>query len=217
MAVQSRKRLTDSKLRNITPNSNQLTSSSVAGLVFKPSPCTKGTGAWILRYYDKVSKKRTKITLGHYPKMGIAAAEEEAKFLRAALKQGVNPKVEKQKAQDRERQKQLNTFKSISEEFFNKEKIMKCWKNQKSIDHWSDRMKKYIYPALADKPIIEINARDLTAILIAIWNTKTETANRVLYQIKQVFNWANLMGYCNHNPYEATKTVLGNAKSFTSG
>ncbi|PIT50391.1 hypothetical protein BHC48_06685 [Snodgrassella communis] len=65
---------------------------------------------------------------------------------------------------------------------------MKRWKNQKSIDNWSDRMKKYVYPALADKPIIEINARDLTAILIAIWNTKTETASRVLYQIKQVFN-----------------------------
>ncbi|MCO6508717.1 MAG: DUF4102 domain-containing protein [Snodgrassella sp.] len=74
------KRLTDSKLRNIAPNSNQLTSSSVAGLIFKPSSCTKGTGAWILRYYDKVSKKRTKLTLGHYPKMGIASAEKEAKF-----------------------------------------------------------------------------------------------------------------------------------------
>ena len=80
MAVQSGKRLTDSKLRNIAPNSNQLTSSSVAGLVFKPSSCTKGTGTWILRYYDKVSKKRIKITLGHYPKMGIASAEKEAKF-----------------------------------------------------------------------------------------------------------------------------------------
>ncbi|WP_239424074.1 integrase arm-type DNA-binding domain-containing protein [Snodgrassella communis] len=173
MAGQTGKRLTDSKLHNIAPNSNQLTSSSVAGLVFKPSSCTKGTGVWILRYYDKFSKKRTKLTLRHYSKMGIASAEEEAKFLRAALKQGLNPKIEKQKAQDRERQKQLNTFKSISEEFFNKEKIMKCWKNQKSIDNWSDRMKKYVYPALADKPIIEINARDLTAILIAIWNTKT--------------------------------------------
>lgn len=89
---------------------------------------------------------------------------------------------------------------------------MKRWKNQKSIDNWSDRMKKYVYPVLADKPIIEINARDLTAILIAIWNTKTETASSVLYQIKQVFNWVNLMGYCNHNPYEATKTALGKQK-----
>ncbi|MCO6518128.1 hypothetical protein [Snodgrassella sp.] len=124
----------------------------------------------------------------------------------------MNPKVEKQKAQDRERQKQLNTFKSISEEFLNKEKSMKRWKNQKSIDNWSDRMKKYVYPALADKPIIEINARGLTAILIAIWNTKTETASSVLYQIKQVFNWVNLMGYCNHNPYEASKTALGKQK-----
>lgn len=69
-----------------------------------------------------------------------------------------------------------------------------------------------VYLALAGKPIIEIKAIDLTAILIAIWNTKTETVNRVLYQIKQVFNWANLMGYCNHNPYEDTKTTLGKQK-----
>ena len=144
MAKQTGNRLTDSKLRNIAPKSKPLTSSAVAGLVFYPSSSTKGAGAWILRYYHNSSKKRTKMTLGHYPKMGIAEAESEAKLYRAALKQELNPKVEKQKNKDQELQKQSYTFEYLAEEYLNHEKEMGRWKNPRSAHNFKRHLQVYV-------------------------------------------------------------------------
>lgn len=212
MATQTGNRLTDSKLRNISPKSKPLTSSAVAGLVFYPSSSTKGAGAWVLRYYDNSSKKRTKMTLGHYPKMGIADAESEAKLYRSILKQGLNPKVEKQKIQDRELQKQSYTFEYLAIEYLNHEKTMGRWKNPKSAQNFERRLQTYVYPTLANKVITEINIRDITELLKGIWNTKISTANEVLSHIREVFEWANIMGYCEYNPCISIRKALGKQK-----
>ncbi|WP_371750716.1 tyrosine-type recombinase/integrase [Snodgrassella alvi] len=212
MATQTGNRLTDSKLRNITPKSKPLTSSAVAGLVFNPSSSTKGAGAWILRYYDNSSKKRTKMTLGHYPKMGIAEAESEAKLYRAALKQGLNPKVEKQKNKDQKLQKQSYTFEYLAEEYLNHEKEMGRWKNPRSAYNFKRRLQTYVYPTLASKVITEVNIRDITELLKGIWNTKISTATEVLSHIRGIFEWANIMGYCEHNPCISVRKALGKQK-----
>ena len=212
MATQTGKRLTDSKLRNIAPKSKPLTSSAVAGLVFYPSSSTKGAGAWVLRYYDNSSKKRTKMTLGHYPKMGIADAESEAKLYRSILKQGLNPKVEKQKIQDQELQKQSYTFEYLAIEYLNHEKAMGRWKNLRNAQSFERRLQMYVYPVLANKVITEINIRDITELLKGIWNTKISTATEVLSHIRGVFEWANIMGYCEHNPCISVRKALGKQK-----
>ena len=212
MAKQTGNRLTDSKLRNIAPKSKPLTSSAVAGLVFSPSSSTKGAGAWVFRYYDNSSKKRTKMTLGHYPKMGIAEAESEAKLYRAALKQGLNPKVEKQKNKDQELQKQSYTFEYLAVEYLDHEKTMGRWKNLKNAQNFERRLQTYVYPSLASKVITEISIRDITELLKGIWNTKISTATEVLSHIRGVFEWANIMGYCEHNPCISVRKALGKQK-----
>lgn len=212
MAKQTGNRLTDSKLRNIAPKSKPLTSSAVAGLVFYPSSSTKGAGAWVLRYYDNSSKKRTKMTLGHYPKMGIADAESEAKLYRSILKQGLNPKVEKQKIQDQELQKQSYTFEYLAVEYLNHEKAMGRWKNLRNAQSFERRLQMYVYPILANKVITEISIRDITELLKEIWNTKPSTATNVLSHIREIFEWANIMGYCEHNPCTSVRRALGKQK-----
>ena len=215
MTKQTGQRLTDSKLRNIAPKSKPITSSAVAGLVFSPSTTTKGTGTWILRYYEKLKNKRTKLTLGHYPHMGIAEAQEEAKLLRAALKQGLDPKVEKQKIKDQEQQKQANTFENNALQCIEHYKEMRRWKNNVGAMQMLKGLKRYVFPFIGAKPITEITIRDTVPLLVDIWNTKQPTADKIFQYMKDVFDWAIIMGYSHFNPMDVTRKALGKQKNFS--
>lgn len=213
MTKQAGQRLTDSKLRNLAPKSKPITSSAVAGLVFSPSTTTKGTGTWILRYYEKLKNKRTKLTLGHYPHMGIAEAQEEAKLLRAALKQGLDPKVEKQKIKDQELQKQENTFENVALQRIEHGETMQRWKNKKSAKDMYNGLKNYVFPYIGKKPIAEITIRDTVPILKSIWSTKQPTANKIFQYMKDVFDWSIIVGYRDSSPMEVTRKALGRQKN----
>lgn len=58
---------------------------------------TQTSKAFLYIYTDKISKKRTTITLGHY--LSLSEARRKADELKAQIAKGLNPKLEKQKAQ----------------------------------------------------------------------------------------------------------------------
>lgn len=212
MSKQTPRKLVDSKLRNIAAGSKQITSTSVTGLVFIPSTSTKGQGAWVLRYFNNKTKKRQKVTVGHYPAMSIVEAESEANRLKFDLKNGIDPKRNIQIAKYNISTEEDNTFLTVATEFFNNAKSTGKWKNQKNIQNWINRMEKYVYRRIGKLPIIDIRARDIAEALQGIWMKKPETAKRVLIQIRQVFERAEALGICRHNPCVAAKTILGNQK-----
>lgn len=212
MSKQTPRKLTDSKLRNIAAGSKQITSSAVAGLIFIPSTSTKGQGAWILRYYNNKIKKRQKVTVGHYPAMSIVEAEAEANRLKFDLKNGIDPKRNIQIAKESKLCQEDNTFLTVATEFFTNAQNIGKWKNSKNVQNWINRMGKYIYPKIGHLDITEIRAQDISEALQNIWRTKPETATKTLLQIRQVFQRAEALGRCNHNPCIAAKTILGSQK-----
>lgn len=212
MTKQTLRRLSDTKLRNIAPNSKPITSPAVAGLIFVPSTSTKGTGAWVLRYYNKTLQKRQKVTVGHYPLMSIVEAEAEANKLKAGLKTGLDPKLEKQKSKDLLTMDQENTFQAVAEEYFATAKQQNLWKNEKNEKNWKSRMQNFVYPTIGHMPITQIKARHLTFMLQDIWNKKAYTASRVLRQVSRVFRWAGAMDYHDQNPCEFAREALGPQK-----
>ena len=65
--------LTDTKARNIRPDSPQLAHGGVTGLVLIPTS-QKGHGKWVLRYVSPTTGKRRNAGLGSYPEVGVAEA-----------------------------------------------------------------------------------------------------------------------------------------------
>lgn len=212
MSKQTPRKLVDSKLRNIAAGSKQITSTSVTGLVFIPSTRIKGQGAWVLRYYNNKTKKRQKVTVGHYPAMSIVEAEAEANRLKFDLKNGIDPKRNIQIAKYDLSTEEDDTFSTVATEFFSNAQNTGKWKNQKTIQNWINRMEKYVYPRIGELPITDIRARDISEALQGIWMKKPETAKRILTQVKHVFERAEALGRCTHNPCIAAKTILGNQK-----
>ena len=65
--------ITDTKARNIKPDTAQLAHGGVTGLVLIPAK-TKGHGKWVLRFVSPVTGKRRNTGLGTYPEISIAEA-----------------------------------------------------------------------------------------------------------------------------------------------
>jgi hypothetical protein len=49
----------------------------------------------------------------------------------------------------------------------------------KHAEQWRSTLETYVYPALGNEPIADINTQSVTQVLGPIWNTKPETASRV--------------------------------------
>ena len=72
---------------------------------------------------------------------------------------------------------------------------VKRWKNKESERQWRSTLTMYALPILADMDIDAITAEDIRAVVQPIWETKTETASRVLGRLSTVMDWAIAKGY----------------------
>ena len=72
-------------------------------------------------------------------------------------------------------------------------------------------MRDYALPRLGRMPVDAVTGKDVMAVLLPIWTTKTETAGRVRRRIGAVMKWAVAQGYGTDNPAsEAISAALPN-------
>ena len=62
--------------------------------------------------------------------------------------------------------------------------------------------------ALMDRPVSDITAHDVLAVVGPVWNDKRETARRVLQRIGAVLRWAVAGGHRESTPIEAVRAAL---------
>ncbi len=71
-------------------------------------------------------------------------------------------------------------------------------------------MEAYVFPSIESRPVAEITAAEVLAVLEPIWFTKPETASRVLQRVKAVFDSAILRGTRERaNPCTGVTRELG--------
>ena len=83
--------LTDTKIRNLKPKSNQYRVADSHGLVIEINP--NGSRLWRHRY--RYNSKATMMSLGSYPLVSLLDARQARDNNKQMLKQGINPKQEK--------------------------------------------------------------------------------------------------------------------------
>ena len=132
---------------------------------------------WV--YRGTLNGKRVKRGLGSARLISLAQARQKALEFKQA---GVQETVKSVKFQD---------FYLDAVEHAAK---LKQWKNKKSKSQWINTIKTYALPVIGAKSVKSVTSEDIRKIIDPIYETKTETASRLVGRLKNVFDYAQVCG-----------------------
>ena len=76
-----------------------------------------------------------------------------------------------------------------------------AWKDGgKSTKQWRASLSEYAYHRIGDKGVDQVTTADVMAVVLPIWTSKHETAQRVRWRISAIMKWAIAQGYRSDNP-----------------
>jgi len=169
----------------------------VSGLLLKVTP--SGARQWILR--ATIGNRRPDIGLGPYPEISLAQARDKAREVKEKIRNGIDPLEEKRSLKRSLLAEQISTltFQKAMEEYIRMKS--KEFRNPRQETQWTNSLTTYAIPHLGEMPVREIELPHIKQVLDPIWETKTETANRVRARIENILGWCAIHGYrSNENP-----------------
>ena len=186
--------LSDAKARNAKPKARPYKISDGEGLFLLVAP--NGSKYWRLRYF--FAGKEKALALGVYPEVTLADAREGRARAREALAAGQDPAEAKKETKRLVALRAGNSFEAVAREWLEKRKHKFV---PSSAKRTLARIEKYILPTLGPKPVAEITAPEVLAILRPIEDKgKLETARRIVQICGQVFMYAIATGRAERNP-----------------
>lgn len=159
------------------------------GLVFR---IARGKASWVVRY--SLLGKRSQITLPNaYPICSISEAKRLSLGMLALVKQGKDPKTEREK----KKQIQILTVNDLFKDWFENSIV-------KRLDHPNipERIyRKEIKPSIGKFAVIDVTPTDIRAILHKVeMSGRPSTTNQTLMYAKQMFRHAVKMNILVFNP-----------------
>jgi integrase len=146
-----------------------------------------GRKKWVLRY--QVAGVRKDKGLGAYPAVGLKDARERVTEARKLIARGVDP-IEADKAA-KKAAKPTPTFKEIAK--FVIEDAQGKSINAKVRYQWERHLGPTYSAPLLDRPVHEITALDVAAVLRPVWRSKPEVARKLYPAIRRVFDRARVI------------------------
>lgn len=169
-----------------------------------------GTKKWELRI--AIGGRRRQLGLGVYPDVSLEDARSKATQIRTGASEGRDVMLEQRRSERIVAAPPRSvTFRAAFDGYFEmKEQQLS---NDKHRAQWRSTMKAYVFPAIGKRPVGEITAAEVIDILKPIWNTKRETARRILQRMRAVFEAAIVRGERDKaSPTIGVATVLGSRK-----
>jgi len=194
--------LSDAKARNAKPRTRPYKIADGEGLFLLIMP--GGSKYWRLKYF--FAGKEKVLALGVYPEVSLADARERRAQSRKALAAGKDPGEAKKEAKRLVIFKSNNAFEVVAREWFEKRKHE--WA-PRSADIALGRLEQHILPTLGPRPIADITAPEVLAVLRVVEGKGTlETARRVMQICGQVFIYAIATGRAERNPVPDLRGAL---------
>ena len=186
--------LKDTSLRNTKPTARPKKLSDHGGLHLLVQPT--GSRLWRLAY--RFAGKQKTLALGVYPAVSLAEArrgKDEAKNL---LAKGVDPAAQRKLDRQVAKAGTESTFRAVAEEVISK-------LEREGRAHVTITKKRWLldfaFPAFGDRPVADITARDLLALLREIEGRGLyETAKRLRSTCGMVFRYAIATGRAERDP-----------------
>src|SRR5215471_309836 len=184
--------LSDARIRAAKPRKTAYKLSDSGGLHALIQP--HGSKLWRLAY--RYGGKQKTLALGVYPLVGLREAREQSTAAKQLLAKGIDPSAQRRLA------KQVatngNTFRAIAEEVFIKQQ------NEGRAEATLEKLRwllEFAYPLLADRPISDITAPELLAVLRKVEvRGRYETARRLRSTCGMVFRYAIATGRAERDP-----------------
>lgn len=175
---------------------NKLSARQVATLT-KPNVYSDGGGLYLrVRasgrswfFIGTFKSKRFELGLGSALDVTLAKARERAAEIRTMLVDGIDPRIERAKAQTEE--VPAVTFGAFAMELV--DGLEEGFKNPKHRQQWRNTLKTYAEPLWA-VPIDGVTTEQILGVLQPIWLTKSETASRLRGRIERVLDAAKAKG-----------------------
>ena len=194
--------LSDAQARNAKPKSKPYKIADGEGLFLLIMP--SGSKYWRLKYF--FAGKEKLLALGVYPEIGLADARERRAQARKVLAAGNDPGEVKIEAKRLTISRNANAFEAVAREWFEKRKHE--WAPS-TADTILGRLEKHVLPKLGQRPIADITAPEVLAMLRVVEGRGAlETARRVMQMSGQIFMYAIATGRAERNPVPDLRGAL---------
>ena len=186
--------LTDLTIKKAKPRDTPYKLGDAGGMFLWVTPSGGKSWRWSYRH----DGKQKLMALGLYPDVPLSLARERHAQGRKLLAQGIDPMAERKAAKTAERVADESAFAMIAE------KWLEHWRHGKSLRHVDStkrRLVANILPSLGEKPIREITAPHLVAMVQTIQERGArDIAKRALETTGQIFRFAVAHGHVERNP-----------------
>lgn len=193
--------LTAIQLSALKPRDAIYRVADAAGLCIEVRP--DGGRSWRYRY--RFAGNARMLSLGTYPQVSLAEARKRRDEVRTILQSGRDPSSERKADKLRVKLSAENTFGAIAREWLEQQR----GKLAEITYRKSEWLFSFVLPALGTRPIADITAPEILAILRGIEARGThETAHRVKQRIGQVFRFAIATGRAERDPSNDLRGAL---------
>jgi len=180
--------LTDTAIRNAKIAEKPLRLFDGNGLYLEVSPT--GGKWWRLKY--RYAGKEKRLSLGVYPEVSLRAARTRRDDARKLLAEGVDPSENRKALKTARAGRAANSLEVIAREWYGK--YSATWVENHG-NRIIRRFERDIFPWIGERPIAEITAPELLAVIRRIENRGAlETAHRALSNCGQVWRYAIATG-----------------------
>jgi integrase len=180
--------LTDTAIRNAKPGEKPVRLFDGSGLYLEVSPT--GGKWWRLKY--RFDGKEKRLSLGVYPDVSLKDARDRRDASRKLLADGIDPSQNRKAMKSARADRSANSFEVVAREWF--AKYSATW----AANHGNRIIRRFerdIFPWIGGRPIADVNATELLAVVRRIENRGAlETAHRALGNCGQVFRYAVATG-----------------------
>lgn len=187
--------LTAAEIRAFQPKDSIYRKSDDKGLYLEVAP--NGSKLWRMKY--RFNGKEKRLAFGAWPDVSLADARVLRDDARKKLRNGFDPGHEKKMAKIAAQISAGNSFQSVAEDFIDV-KLAKSGKAEATVKkaRWYLSL---LAPAIGGRPIAEIEAAELLAVLKTLENKgHRETANRARSFASRVFRYGVATTRCKHDP-----------------
>jgi len=196
----------DIEARKAKPREKPYKISDERGLYLLVIP--SGGKSWRMNY--RVDGKQKTLSLGLYPEVSLAQARKKREDARKMLAEGLDPMAERAAVKAAKTAKETHTFEVIAKEWL--DTLAPTWAPV-TLEHARQRLEHDLFPDLGQKPIADITAPELLAVLRKIAaRGAVHTAGRARADAGRVFRYAIATGRAERDPSADLRGALPTEK-----
>lgn len=150
------------------------------------------------RYNYRFKGKHKTLSIGLYPDISLKEARELHHDAKKLLSEGIDPSQQRKIEKALKVEQAANSFEAIALEWIEKKRLIWAKTHTENV---AGRLRNHAFPQIGSRPIVDINAPELLAMLRPIELVgHYETAHRVRAVCSQVFRYAIVTGRAERDP-----------------